>query len=509
MSRRWLSLALLLLSACYRNNPANCVVTRDLCSTGQVCDPVIERCVNPNAMRCDSTTTCPTGFSCNGQTLRCDPDTSSNGLSITGISNPYIKAEGADVVIVTGTGFQPGAAVLLNGAAAVETSFVSSTELRVSTPFRTKGTNKCGKLPLTVVNPDQTRQTVPDFFAYYFDATSLFSHPALGISITSDVGNLVMADLNRDGVDELTVSRPNLEPQIFSSSAGMLVPPGLSPSARIGSWVAADLETHFGNLLVADSVNGLNHVYRFAKGTGALSAAEVLLFLGGTPLTSVVPVDLDEDGFRDVLGLQSNGQLLGLTRSSNWMTTSSIQNATVAIAATSFVADRYFANTVRAAAVSANDSKLVIFRYNSAMRKLVSDTTYSLPEKTVQILDGDVDGDGSKDLIVLLQSGAVKIFMNQGSFSDLNTKDFNFASAMTAIVVGDINCDGAADVIGLAAPNTLQVWSLRTGPMPKVSFTNSGKPGSTVADLDGDAIGDLLLFNAANQPLLRYGTVKQ
>lgn len=506
MSRCWLSLALLLLSACYRNNPINCVASPGICSSAEVCDTTVERCVNPSAMRCDSAA-CPTGFMCNSQTLRCDPG--SNGLSLSSIDKPYIKGDGGDVVVITGTGFQEGMRVLFNNDPVTSVEVLSSTQIRLTTPFRSKGTNKCGKLPLTVIGPDQSRVTAPDFFAYYFEATNLLLHPQLGIGLNSDVGNLVITDLNGDGGNELAVSRPNLEPQIFSSSAGELVQPGISPSARIGSFVAADLETSFGNLLVADAATGLNHVYRFARGTGALSAVDVPPFLGGTKLTSVVPVDLDEDGFRDVLGLQTSGLLAGITRSPDWMITSDIQIAPFGLAATSFVADRYFANTVRVAAVSSNDSKVVILRYNSAMRKLNADATYTLPEKTVQILDGDVDGDGSKDLIVLLQSGAVKIFLNQGSFSDLNTTGFTFAAAMTAGVVGDINCDGAADVIGLLAPNTLQVWSLRTGVLPKVSVSNSGKPGSTVADLDGDAIGDLLLFNAADQPLLRYGTVKQ
>lgn len=506
MSRRWLSLALLLLSSCYRNNPSNCVASPGICSTAEICDPTVERCVNPNAMRCDSAA-CPTGFSCNDQTLRCDPD--SRALGITSIDKTYIKSEGGDVVVITGTSFQPGVQVRFNNDLASGVEVLSSTQLRVTTPFRSKGTNKCGKLPLTVINPDQTSQTVPGLFAYYFDSTSLVPHPSLAVSPTTDVTNLLMADLNRNGVDELTLSRPNLEPQIFSIAGGTPMPPGVSPSMRIGAWVAADLEANVGNLLVADSVNGVNHVYRFVKGTDGLTPSDVLLFLGGAKLVSLVSVDLDDDGFRDVLGMQTTGQLAGATRSSDWAVTSDIQVAPYAIAATSFVADRYFAGTVRVAAVSANDTKVAILRYNTAMRKLVADATYTLPEKTVQILDGDVDGDGNKDLIVLLQSGAVKIFLNKGSFSDQNTMDFSFATANTAGVVGDINCDGVADVIGLAAPNSLQVWSIRTGPMPRVSVSNSGKPGSIIADLDGDAIGDLILFNAPNQPLLRFGTVKQ
>lgn len=481
MSRRWLCLALLLLSACYRNNPLNCVATPGICGSAEICSPLTERCVDP-----------------------------SKTPTLGSIDKTFIKADGGEVVVITGTGFREGMQILFNNDPVTAVEPLSSTQLRVTTPFRAKGTNKCGKLPLTVIGPDQTRTTAPDFFAYYFDSTNLFTHPPLDITLTTSVENLLMADLNLDGVDELTASRTNQTPLIFSSSAGMPTPPGIvPPSARPGTWVAADLETSFGNLIVADAGTGVNHVYRYAKGASLQNPSDIPQFLGGAKLVSVVAVDLDADGFRDIIGLQDTGQLAGIIRSPDWMITQEIQTMPLSITATSFVADRYFAETVHVAVVSANDTKLEILRYERGTRKLRPDATYVLPDKTVQILDGDVDGDGGKDLVVLMQTGAVKIFLNKGSFSDMNTLDFTFATTLSAGVVGDLNCDGVADVVGLNTPNSLQVWSLRTGVMPKVSVTNSGKPGSTIADFDGDAIGDLILFNAANQPLLRYGTVKQ
>lgn len=504
MSRLWLGLALVLLSACYRNNPANCIASPGMCKPGLVCDPIVERCVNPDAMRCESAS-CPTGFSCNDQTLRCDPDTSS--LNITGIDNPYIRSSG-EVVVITGSGFQLGAVVRINGVPASMTEVMSSTELRVTAPARPVGTNKCGKLPLTVVNPDQTQKTVERFIAYYFDR-SAFMPQSLPISIDGDVSRMVMADLNRDGFAELAVNRTSKTPLIYAGAPGGLTTTSSTPPGAIASSsLAADLEASQGYLLLTDALNGSNQVYRYATVAGTPSMMLLNQFMLGIKLNAVVPVDLDGDGVRDVLGLQTTGQLAGITRTADWMMTNTIQVPTLGITATSFVADRYFGNAARAAAVAFNDNKLELLLYDAAMRKLRAEVTLTLPEKAVEILEGDVDGDDKKDLVVLLATGGARVYLNKDAFSDANILDVPLGGLVLASgAVGDINCDGIADVIGLTS-NAVRIWSQRTGLMPAFTIPNSGNPGSTVADVDGDAIGDLILFNTPNLSLVRFGVPK-
>ena len=73
MSRRWLCLALLLLSACYRKNPENCVATPGICASAELCDTVSERCIDP-----------------------------SKTLAISSIDKTFIKADGGDVAVITG-----------------------------------------------------------------------------------------------------------------------------------------------------------------------------------------------------------------------------------------------------------------------------------------------------------------------------------------------------------------------------------------------------------------------
>lgn len=506
MSSRWLIPAILLLSACYRTNPSNCRVTPSACSATEVCDSVTERCIDPGAIDC-ATTSCPTGSSCNQQTNRCEAT-----LSITSTDTPYIKSTGSEIILINGSGFQSGAEVSFNGNPAINVEFISSSQLRVTTPSRQPGTKKCGKLPLTVRNPDNSTKTAPAFFAYYFEPSMLVSQ-SLPPTLGTDPSQLTVVDLNRDGQNDLVAVTPGQPPRIFLGTGAGLPTMAVQPNAMSVNAVAIDPEPSRSFLITADSINGMNNLVYRIPNTGVLNLTRVNTIVAAATVTSFLAEDLDADGYRDVIGLQNDGQIFGVIRNPDWETMSTIPLFfPTGLTATSITAGKYYGDIVRVAAISTSSSEVNIIRYDRAARVFRSDDSLTLSEKAAQLVDGDVNGDGKRDLIVFMASGTARIFLNSDGFASTNTQDALFGQQHSSVAVGDVDCDGRADLVGvggIASSAEVTLWLARTGGFAPLPTTGKLEGRAvTIGDVNDDGIPDVVVYQVQNQPMVRIGVPK-
>ncbi len=81
--------------------------------------------------------------------------------TVTAVSPPSGPSSGGSRVVVTGTGFQHGAAVALGGAAAAHVLVSSSTQLTANT-----GGHAAGPVTVVVTNPDTKSGSLPSGFTY-------------------------------------------------------------------------------------------------------------------------------------------------------------------------------------------------------------------------------------------------------------------------------------------------------------------------------------------------------
>jgi hypothetical protein len=122
-----------------------------------------------------------------------------------------------------------------------------------------------------------------------------------------------------------------------------------------------------------------------------------------------------------------------------------------------------------------------------------------------EVLLGDVDGDGRKDLLALDRSdanGTVWIYRNTGDPGERFTARYfggNGWNIFTELIVGDVNGDGLADLVGRTPDGDLYAYpgnGSATGfPWQQRVWVGSNWQTAdrlALGDLDGDAIDDLV-----------------
>lgn len=102
----------------------------------------------------------------------------STGLTVGSVSPASGAAAGGTAVTITGTGFASGASVSFGGVAASAVSFVSSTQLKATTPAHAGGA-----VSVAVTDPDGSSADLPSAFTYTSGSLNVSSvSPASGPS---------------------------------------------------------------------------------------------------------------------------------------------------------------------------------------------------------------------------------------------------------------------------------------------------------------------------------------
>lgn len=504
MSRRWLSLALLLFSSCYRTNPNNCVVSAGVCSATEICDVTSERCVDPTTIACSSVD-CPSGSFCDQATQHCAIE---YGLSITSIDKTYIKSSGGEVVTIKGTGFVPESTVFFNGTGGA-VSYISSTELRVTTPSRPSST-PCGRLPLRVANPGGVQKKVEGLFSYYVEG-SKFTPSLLSTTLSQGAERLTLADLTLDGKNDLLVTSSSGFATVITGGSSGFEPGSSMFMSATATFATADLRPGRNFALTTDRNSPNLVAYRLMAGPAL--AYSITSIVSSASLESLALVDLNADNELDAIGLLTSGQIVNIIHDGSWggvqgVTSYSPPSLPMA-KAQSLVAGPYYGNKAIIASINRAASMVDLAEFNPSTRVFANTGMLQSTSAILAIFDGDFNGDGKKDLVVFHGNGSARIFYNDNGFSDSRIKDVSFGLSISGAAVGDLDCDGITDLIGLngtgASPG-LQFVTERSSSPAMFQLVNRIAPlAVAVGDIDGDLVPDLVVYSASNAPLNRIG----
>jgi hypothetical protein len=129
----------------------------------------------------------------------------------------------------------------------------------------------------------------------------------------------------------------------------------------------------------------------------------------------------------------------------------------------------------------------------------------SVPSRALAI--GDLNGDGHADVVAVNpaeRSKRVSVLLNRGDGTLAPRRDYRTGRGPSAVAIGDLNCDGAADlVVADAAAQSVSVLLNRSNGTfrPKRDFRAGDTPWSiAIGDLDGDGTPDLAVANLNGRP---------
>lgn len=178
-------------------------------------------CYRPNSRYCDELVPCPGAQACNLGTHSCGTGDGgmSGGVSIMTVTPAAVSIAGGGSVTITGSGFQKNATVKFGDLNAAITK-LTDTEIQVTAPAGVA--IGCGKVAITVVNPDSSLARRDDLFRYSitnikFTAQTPF-HAATG-----DFASLAAGDFNGDRkTDIVAVTRGATASYVFVPGNGTL-----------------------------------------------------------------------------------------------------------------------------------------------------------------------------------------------------------------------------------------------------------------------------------------------
>jgi hypothetical protein len=325
--------------------------------------------------------------------------------------------------------------------------------------------------------------------------------PPAQIAVGGNLYAVVLIDLDGDGWLDITVADGYQNARVVvlpGAGDGVFGPPVSVPvGSKPRSVVSVDLDVDGVPDLLTGNYGGDGVSVLLGSGDGSFQAAVDYPF-GDQPV-SVIAADLDGDGIPDVatadLVPAANDSVTvrqGLAGGELGPSTSYDLSDSVA----SVVAGDMNGDGSPDLVVSMNGGPTRIYQ-NAGNGSFVLPTTWPTTAPALDIASGDMDNDGRLDLVVL-GTGFLSVLLGQGDGAFDSPRDEVVSSTAGCIALDDFNDDGQLDVVvgnGSAHAGVQLMRGQGTGGLEPVGFVPAGKQvrGIDTADIDSDSHVDLVV----------------
>lgn len=491
-----------------------------------------------------------------GAWLSCASDPgAAPGIELTSLSPSQISARGGDSLTLRGSGFTSTLSLRLGGEPVEALELVSPTEVRFKAPPLFAGPAKMAvETPgVAAAGPGLTVEVLP--LDLRFSEAPEYALPSRA-DVT--VAGAAMGDFDGDGTMDIITCAPKTSCRFLAndgrgnftdtSSAfqpdggapgdggieGDAGPMGLDPRfpaeiLDVRALVAADFDGDGDlDLFVGVGENGPGAVYQNdGKGTFS-SAGSGAVPPDGDAVTAVAVGDLDGDGRPDLVVANSTPDSVPLRIYFNAGTPTHIQ---LTSAPEGTVPERDWIVAAIALADLDGDGSLdlllatpgatdgvelrLLLNHGTAFEVAKGRLPSDPPGAITALATGDVDGDGAMDIVVV-GAGQDRLLLNDGAghFFDATAGAMPLdASKGTSVALVDLDRDRDLDlVIGNAGAETRLYLHDGMGRFldhtPLLPIRADATVWVGAANVDGDADQDLVILNAAPTPARLYLSVE-
>lgn len=419
-------------------------------------------------------------------------------------------------VTISGNNFNTTAAnnIVYFGATKATVTAASTTSLTVTAPVGASYQN------ISVLNKayNLLGSAAMPFLTTFADNSFTF-RPKADVAVGTSPTPLAVTDLDGDGkADVMTAdATSNTVSVLRNTSTGSTIttaaPMSFSLSTQPTGLITGDVDGDgLQDMIVSSSYGNTVSVFRNTSVPGSVSfATRVDISLPNGPQTAAIG-DLDGDGKQDLSFINSGNSNITVLRNLSSVGTVSFAAAENFLTGTGpyyiAIGDLDGDGKQDLVSVSPNLSKASVLRNTSVIGALSFDANvdFATGANPVCVMLGDVDGDGSADLLTVNNgSGSASVLRNSsvpGTPSFDAKADFTTGANPYSIAMGDVNGDGKVDVAVANYDNANVSVLINTSAPGAISMaaktdyvTGNGPRTVALSDLDGDGRPDISTAN--------------